>query len=95
MNIISTLTDFVGRKRRQTKERQLRRRRFQLMDAMTERVQLKEFRGHTYIALDGQPLIPVDLLKATPIETLTSVRVVIVDYKMRQSWKDGFDFTAR
>lgn len=91
MNVIQLIQ--TTRKRMAT--RKLNKRKHALLEAMRERVQLKEFRGRTYISLDGQPVLHVELLKSSPIEALESIRTAIVEYKMRATWKAGSDSIAR
>lgn len=91
MNIIASLRKYI----RQRNRRKALQNRAVMEETMLERVQIKEFAGRTYIAYDGLPIVPVEMLKEDLIRSLKLIRNTIVDYKTQATWKAGFDCTAR
>lgn len=63
------------------RERHERRMRQTLAAEAYHRIQLKEYDGTEYIAVDGYPLIDVDKVNGKPTEIIEDMREVFKQYK--------------
>lgn len=63
------------------KERHDRRRQAALNAEAYHRIQLKEYDGAEYIAVDGYPLIDINEVKGKPTDVIEGMRDVFKQYR--------------
>lgn len=81
MKAIESISQWLKDIKTQHKWRRIERRREQLRAELRERIQLKEWNGVTYIAVDGVPMVHSDIIKQDCISVLHRMRSAVMDYK--------------
>lgn len=82
MKTLNDISQWLKDIKTERKWRKIERRRKQLRSELAERIQLKEWDGLTYIAVDGVPMVRADILQQDCISTLHKMRNTVMDYKM-------------
>ena len=79
MNFIDKIFILFRERRAQSKAKQSE----MLCGQLSERIQVKEFQGRMYIAVDGVPMIDTEDLRTGIVDELSEIRNTIIKYKMR------------
>ena len=79
MKYIDKIFTLFRERRAQSKAKQSE----MLCGQLSERIQVKEFQGRMYIAVDGVPMIDTEDLRTGAVDELAEIRNTIIKYKMR------------